>query len=223
MDYIICFCILPPKLFMWRRKKRFSEPNLSEEKAKKTLFALWPLPFSLLATPVSNNKLPLWDRETLPLLGSLQFAYHLRANNKQGTFSSDRKTASDVKLLFAHHLRVKAEALYINLLGAISRFASSLFVRRGYSIFAPLLILFLYAEMSRILFIVFISKIPPSSDWEARHGRSVTQHQGPLGDRPNQLEVHPEAWPRPVWGGLGGFVEQHDACRHQNTQDRCNQ
>ena len=28
------------------------------------------------------------------------------------------------------------------------------------------------------------------------------------------------AWARPVWGGLGGFVEQHHPRRHQNTQDR---
>lgn len=29
------------------------------------------------------------------------------------------------------------------------------------------------------------------------------------------------AWARPVWGGVGGFVEQHHPRRHQNTQDRC--
>ena len=31
----------------------------------------------------------------------------------------------------------------------------------------------------------------------------------------------PTAWARPVWWGVGGFVEQHHPRRHQNTQDRC--
>ena len=152
-------------------------------------------------------------------MGPLQFAYHLRANNKQGTFSWDRKkTASDVKLLFLFNLRFKAGTLFISLLGAKTYPDLHQSIKPIFNYFAPIAF---SSSVCRCCCVLSVNL--PCPDWEARHGRAVAQHSGPLGDRPDQLEVHPEAWARPVWGGLGGIVEQHNTRRHQNTQDRFNQ
>ena len=57
-------------------------------------------------------------------------------------------------------------------------------------------------------------------DREARDGGPVAQHAGPVGDWPQQPQVHQEAGARPVRGGVGGRLEQHHTRRHQDPEAR---
>ena len=58
------------------------------------------------------------------------------------------------------------------------------------------------------------------ADREAGHRRAEPQHPGPLGDRPDQPQVYPEAGPWSVWGSVGGALEQHNTGGHQNFENR---
>lgn len=58
------------------------------------------------------------------------------------------------------------------------------------------------------------------TDRETTDNRIVLQHQRPMGDPQVLTETAEKHWAWSVWRGMGGSVEQHHPCRHQNSETR---